>query len=61
MGLFSLYFAHCCLSPKKVRTGTQAGQEVGADVEAMEGCYLLAFFRWLAQLASLQNPELPAQ
>jgi hypothetical protein len=25
---------------KEVRTGTQAGQEAGADAEAMEGCYL---------------------
>jgi hypothetical protein len=38
-------------SPKEVRTGTQAGQEAGADAEAMEGCYLLACFPWLAQLA----------
>jgi hypothetical protein len=28
-GLFIL--PHCCLSPKGVRTGTQAGQEAGAD------------------------------
>jgi hypothetical protein len=28
---------------KEVRTGTQAGQEAGADAEAMEGC-----FYWLA-------------
>jgi hypothetical protein len=34
-------------------TGTQAGQEAGADAEAMEGCYLLAYFPWLAQLAFL--------
>jgi hypothetical protein len=27
---------------KEVRTGTQAGQEAGADAEAMEGCYWLA-------------------
>jgi hypothetical protein len=25
----------------KVRTGTQAGQEAGADAEAMKGCYWL--------------------
>ena len=29
---------------KEVRTRTQAGQEAGADAEAMEGCYLLACF-----------------
>jgi hypothetical protein len=39
--------------PKEVRTGTQAGQKVGADAEAMEGCSLLACFPWLAQLAFL--------
>jgi hypothetical protein len=47
-----LTFPHCCSSPKEFRTGTQAGQEAGADAEAMEGCYLLACF-WLAQLAFL--------
>jgi hypothetical protein len=52
---------HCCSSPKEVRTGTQAGQEAGADAEAMERCYLLACFPWLAQLAFLKNPRLPAQ
>ena len=41
-GLFSLHFACCCSSPKDIRTGTQAGQEAGADSEAMEGCSLLA-------------------
>jgi hypothetical protein len=38
---------------KEVRTGTQAGQESGADAEAMEGCSLLACFPWLAQPALL--------
>ena len=28
---------------KEVRTGTQAGQEAGADAEALEGCSLLAY------------------
>jgi hypothetical protein len=50
-GLFSLHFPNCFLSPKDVRTGTQTGQEAGVDVEVMEGCYLLACFPWLAQLA----------
>jgi hypothetical protein len=48
-----LIFLHCCLSLKEVRTGTQAGQEAGADAEAMEGCFLLACFPWLAQPALL--------
>jgi hypothetical protein len=51
--LFSLHFPHCCSSPKEVRTGTQAGQEAGADAEAMEGYFLLACLPWLAQLALL--------
>jgi hypothetical protein len=38
---------------KGVRTGTQVGQEVGADAEAMEGCFLLACFPWFAQPALL--------
>jgi hypothetical protein len=38
---------------KEVRTGTQAGQEAGADAQAMEGCYLLACYPWLAQPALL--------
>ena len=38
---------------KEVRTGTQAGQEAGADAEAMEGCFLLACLPWLAQPALL--------
>ena len=51
-GLFSLHFLHCS-SAKEVRTGTQAAQEAGPDAEAMEGCYLLACFPWLVQLAVL--------
>jgi hypothetical protein len=39
----------------KVRTGTQAGQEAGADTKAMEGCFLLASFPWLAQLALFRD------
>jgi hypothetical protein len=41
---------------KEVRTGTQAGQEAGADSEAMEGCSLLA-----CSACSLIEPRLPAQ
>ena len=33
--------------------GTQAGQEAGAAAEAMEGCFLLPCFPWLAQPALL--------
>jgi hypothetical protein len=35
-GFIQLTLPHCCSSPKEVRTGTQAGQEAGADTEAME-------------------------
>jgi len=52
-GFIQLTLPHCCSSPKEVRTGTQAGQEAGADAEVMEGCYSLACLPWLAQLALL--------
>ena len=52
-GFIQLTLPHCCSSPKEVRTGTQAGQEAGADAEAMEGYSLLACFPWLAQPALL--------
>jgi hypothetical protein len=32
-----LTLPHCCSSPKEVRTGTQAGQEAGADAEPWRG------------------------
>jgi hypothetical protein len=51
-GLFSLHVTLLFIT-KEVRTGTQAGQEAGADAEAMEGCSSLACFPWLAQLAFL--------
>jgi hypothetical protein len=59
--IYPAYNSILLLSPKKVRTGTHAGKEAGADAEAMERCYLLACFPWLAHLALLQNPRLPAQ
>jgi hypothetical protein len=51
--VYSAYTSTLLLSPKEVRTGTQAGQKAGANAEAMEGCSLLACFRWLAQPALL--------
>jgi hypothetical protein len=51
--LYSAYTSILLFFTKEVRTGTQAGQEAGADAEAMEGCSLLACFPWLAQLAFL--------
>jgi hypothetical protein len=51
--VYSAYTSILLFITKEVRTGTQAGQEAGADAEAMEGCYILACFPWLAQLAFL--------
>ena len=51
-----VYSAHTSILlfiTKELRTGTQAGQEAGADAEAMEGCSLLACFPWLVQPAFL--------
>jgi hypothetical protein len=40
---------------KEVRTGTQAGQEAGADAEVMEGCSLLAGSPGLLSLLSYRT------
>jgi hypothetical protein len=48
-----VYSANTSISPKESRTGTLAGQEAGADAEAMEGCSLLACLPWFAQPALL--------
>jgi hypothetical protein len=47
-GLFSLHF-HTAVHHQGSKDGTQAGQEAGADAEAMEGCSLLASLPLLAQ------------
>jgi hypothetical protein len=52
-GFIQLTFPHCCSSLKEVRTETQAGQEAGADAEAIGVCTLLACFPWLTQPALL--------
>jgi hypothetical protein len=59
--VYSAYPSTLLFITKEVRAGTQAGQEAGADAGAMEGCFLLACFPCLAQLAFLRNPRLPAQ
>jgi hypothetical protein len=51
--VYSPYTSIMLFITKEVRTGTPAGQEPGADAEAMKGCYLLACFPWLAQPALL--------
>jgi hypothetical protein len=55
--VYSAYNYMLLFITKEVRTGTQAGQETGADAEAMEGCSLLACFPWLAQPALLSNQD----
>jgi hypothetical protein len=52
-GFIQLTLPYCNSSLKEIRTGTQAGQEAGANAETMEGCSLLACFPWLAQSALL--------
>jgi hypothetical protein len=47
--VYSAYTSVLLFITKEVTTGTQAGQETGADTEVMEGCSLLACFSWLAQ------------
>jgi hypothetical protein len=59
--VYSAYISTLLFITMEVRSGTQAGQEAGADAEAMEGCSLLACLNWLAQLALLENPRLQAQ
>jgi hypothetical protein len=41
-GFIQLTLPHCSSSAMEVRTGSQASQELGADIEAMRGYYLLA-------------------
>jgi hypothetical protein len=56
-GVYSAYNSILLFITKEVRTGTQAGQEAGADTEALEGCSLLACFPWLAQLAFCRTQD----
>jgi hypothetical protein len=53
--VYSAYTSTLLFITKEVKTGTQAGQEAGADTEAMEGCSLLACLPWLVQPALLKN------
>jgi hypothetical protein len=47
--IYSAYIFTLLFITEEVRTGTQAGQGAGDDVEVREGCSLLACFPWLAQ------------
>jgi hypothetical protein len=51
--VYSAHTSTLLFITKGSQDGTQAGQETGADAEAMEGCYLLDCFPWLARLAQL--------
>jgi hypothetical protein len=57
--VYSAYISILLFITKEVQTRTQAGQEAGADAEAMEGCSLLACFPWLAQPALLTKTTSP--
>jgi hypothetical protein len=61
--VYSAYTSTLLFITKEVRTGTQAGQEAGADAEAMEGCSLLACLSSLLSLLSYKpkttSPEIP--
>jgi hypothetical protein len=56
-GFIQLTLACCCSSPMESRLELKVelsgAQKAGADSEAMEGCYLLACFHWLAHPALL--------
>ena len=53
--VYSAYTSTLLFITKEVRTGTQAGQEAGADAEAMEGCSLLACLPGLLSLLSYRT------
>jgi hypothetical protein len=59
-GLFGLHF-HSIIKSKSGQEFKQGRNlQAGADAEATEQCYLLAYSLWLAQPAFLQNPGPPA-
>ena len=53
--VYSAYTSILLFITKEARTGTQAGQEAGADAEAMEGCSLLACSPGLLSLLSYRT------
>jgi hypothetical protein len=55
--VYSAYTSTLLFITKEVRTGTQAGQEAGADAEAMEGCSLLACSPGLLSLLSYRTGD----
>ena len=56
--VYSAYTSILLLITMEVRTGTQAGQEAGADAEAMEGCSLLACLACFLIEPKTTSPEM---
>jgi hypothetical protein len=62
--VYSAYISTLLLSTKKIRTGTQVGQEAGADAEAMGvggGMFLTGLLPLACSACSLIELRLPAQ
>jgi hypothetical protein len=51
--VYSAYISTLLFITERSQDWNSSRSEAGADAEAMEGCYLLACFPWLAQLALL--------
>jgi hypothetical protein len=58
--VYSAYTFHIAVHHQGSQDWDSSRSGTGADAEAMEGCYLLVCFPWLAQPAFLRNPRLPA-
>ena len=56
-GFILLTLPHSCSSPKEVRTGTQAGQDAGADAKAVEGMFLTGLLPLACSACSLVEPK----
>ena len=56
--VYSAYTSILLFISKEVRTGTQAGQEAGADAEAVEGCSLLACLACFLIEPKTTSPEM---
>ena len=55
--VYSAYTSILLFITKEVRTGTQAGQEAGADAEAMEGCFFTGLLPLSCSDCSLREPK----
>jgi hypothetical protein len=55
--VYSAYTSTLLFITKEVRTGTQAGQEAGADAEAMEGCSFTGLLPLACSACSLIVPK----